>query len=130
MHIAVGETRYGKSDIRPDGSYVTIEWFHICRIPVYPLRRIKVRPQYGRELIEELPRSMSAILKTYAFVVGLFAWFIALLWFIFGRNSAYLNSEIGLWFAFAGFALAMFIPYGLLLLARREAYRAYHREEK
>ena len=36
MHISIGFTQYGKSDIRSDGSYVTIEWFHICRLPVYP----------------------------------------------------------------------------------------------
>jgi len=130
MLIAVGETRYGKSDLRPDGSYVTIEWFHICTIPIYPLRRVRVKPHYGRELIEELPRSMSAIMKTYAFVLAYAAWFVAVTLFIFTRNSDYLNHEIGLWMAFVGFALAMLFPFGLLWLYRREAYRARYRSKE
>jgi hypothetical protein len=118
MHFTIGETRYGKSEMRSDGSYVTIEWFHVCRLPVYPIRRIRVKPQYGRELIEELPRSLSPIFQTYAFVLAYAAWFVGVVYFIFARHSGYLDNQIGIWLAFLGFAAAMLVPYGLLLLAR------------
>lgn len=124
MHVAIGITRYGKSDLRSDGSYVTVEWFHFCRIPVYPIRRIRVKPQYGRELIEQMPRSVAAILQTYAFVIAYAAWFVAVIYFIFARHSRYLDTEFGIWLAFVGFAAAMFVPYGVLLLVRRERGRA------
>jgi hypothetical protein len=33
----IGTTYYGRSDVRPDGSYVATEWFVILLLPIYPL---------------------------------------------------------------------------------------------
>ena len=61
---------------------------------------------------------MSAIFRTYAFVLACGGWFVGVVYFIFARQSAYLDNQVGIWLAFVGFAAAMFVPYGLLLLMR------------
>ena len=110
--------------MQPNGSYITTEWFHICYFPVYPLRRIRITPIPGQAMVQELPQSVTNILGTYAFAIGYLVWMCGCFWLIFGRNSSYLDDQLGLWLSFVGVAIAGVIPFGVLWLIRRESFRA------
>lgn len=130
IHVAIGFRNYGKTDVSPNGSYVTTEWFHICYFPIYPVRRIRITPQIGRNLVVELPRTAASILKTYAFAVACLAWWCASFWIVFGRHSDYLDKDVGVFLAFMTVALLASIPFALLWFFRREAARAIQQNVK
>ena len=40
----IGTTLYGKREFRPDGSYITTEWFVGIYIPLWPLESMRIVP--------------------------------------------------------------------------------------
>ena len=39
----IGTTLIGKRDFRPDGSFVTTEWFTLVFIPIFPMRSLRIQ---------------------------------------------------------------------------------------
>ncbi len=131
----IGYINYGRADERADGTHVTTEWFCILFLPVWPVRRMRIKPgeerpfpgqkmKIGYRVVEVLRLSPGTIVGTYLFTVLCLAWWSATFRFIFMRQSAYLDSQLGMWLAFLALAAAAGLPFGALWLVRREKRRS------
>ncbi|WP_008308223.1 hypothetical protein [Leptolyngbya sp. PCC 6406] len=70
----IGTTYYGRRDFRPDGSYITTEWFIFLMVPIAPLRTFRVWPIASepqswfapeRYQVQRLKRCWPQIRRTY-----------------------------------------------------------------
>lgn len=43
----IGTTYYGEFDKRPDGSFVTIKWFVILFLPIWPIECVRVKKVFA-----------------------------------------------------------------------------------
>lgn len=68
----VGTRFYGQCDWRRDASFQTTEWVVLMYVPVVPLKSLRVQQVGGNRyrVFEELPLSLSQVLRTYAFAVA------------------------------------------------------------
>jgi hypothetical protein len=111
----IGTANYGKRDFRPDGSFLTTEWFVLVFVPIFPLKSRRILPTgkdkfygifYSSEylILEKTPLSGRQVLSVYS-------WYAAL-WGFSGLALA------GLWpFAFLAVATC-FAPWWLRRRAR------------
>jgi hypothetical protein len=64
----IGSTLIGKNDVRPDGSYLTTEWFIVLFVPIFPVCRYRVSPR-GRQsyaIHSKQPPTLRDAIKVYA----------------------------------------------------------------
>ncbi len=127
-----GSAFIGQRDFRPDGSYLTTEWF-CFGVPLFPLDSFRVirggaqHPWYGRSetaytICEKRRIDWRQALCTYIFMVCYTAW-IVLVGFQFFEHSAALKRYSDTLFTGA-FAVIVFgtpwiIPLALRARARR-----------
>ena len=95
----IGTNFYGKADTRTDGSYVTVKWFVILLLPIYPIECLRVRKvmithrafpgiyaseQINYEIIEKIPKKnfKNLILRTRFISYGAVLVFGAYIYFI------------------------------------------------
>jgi hypothetical protein len=94
----IGTGYIGQSEHRPDGSYITSEWFTILYIPIFPLRccRIVRTPSSADvnlgiyrlqhyNVIERIPLSGKLVGRIYALTFLYVAWVWFLLWLLYSR---------------------------------------------
>jgi hypothetical protein len=88
----IGTNFYGKTDVRDDKSYVTVKWFVILLLPIYPIECLRVRKgmithdsflnihsseNINYEILEKLPQKsfkkliLQTLLLSYGAVVAL-----------------------------------------------------------
>lgn len=72
----IGTTWYGQRDFRPDGTYLTTEWFAVLFFPVIPLRslRMKYTGEKMYAIYEVSFPNWKQVLYTYGFVAFMIAW--------------------------------------------------------
>jgi hypothetical protein len=128
----IGSQFYGEGDLRPDGSYITTDWFVVAYIPLFPLgsRRVvcegrkrsyfvsKLQPE---EMVERMSLCWLQVLRVYAFVAILYVWAVFDAWLFFkklniaDRPHVTINGLI--------FGLTLFVPFMVLWEIRRRRYR-------
>jgi len=103
-----GTTFYGQRDFRRDGSYVTTEWIVFLRIPILPLRSLRVIPcgfkthvnpsahdSFSEEylIIEKSWPNLKQVVSTYGLM---FVVYVGLL-LLFGRvlSGSYFDVALG-----------------------------------
>jgi len=86
----IGTTFYGQRDFRPDGTYLTTEWFALLYFPIFPLRSLRVMYQ-GQDnddhwhfgvgstdnyavYEKHFPPNWKQVLFTYGYVAFMIAW--------------------------------------------------------
>lgn len=101
-----GTKYYGEADRRPDGSFVTTNWFVLGYVPLIPLGTVRVRRDHendmnifiasadGYLLLEELPLSWRQVLHTYAFALACLAWWGGTAWLVFILNGAWAEKHL------------------------------------
>ncbi|MFO0725909.1 MAG: hypothetical protein U1E65_19145 [Myxococcota bacterium] len=95
----IGTKYYGAADQRPDGSFVTTEWFVIVGVPIWPLRSTRliraphadsyviIASQKGYDLVEQLPLRWSQVVLTYVSAACLLTWWGTLLWYLMTHTT-------------------------------------------
>jgi hypothetical protein len=86
----IGTKFYGSAQKRPDGSYVTTEWFTVLYFPIIPLRSLRIAEtgskfftvivyssrQKQYVILEEVPlsKNLRQVFLTWAFTLVPLAW--------------------------------------------------------
>src|SRR5579872_6412107 len=77
----LGTKLYGARDFRPDGSYITTEWFVVAYVPIVPLKSMRIRPGAGGKYYGLYNSSTYYILEKTGIdgrqILFIYAWFAA-----------------------------------------------------
>jgi hypothetical protein len=119
----IGTMFMGQRDFRPDGSYVTTEFFVILLFPVMPLKSYRVIPLGGNKyrVLEELPwhRRQSHSLQLTAF-----ASIMLPIAFVASGAARPLGKDFSLGLAAFLFAAPLLLGWVVRWMAKRRAYEA------
>jgi hypothetical protein len=122
----IGTSNYGKRDFRPDGSYITTEWFVLVFAPIFPIKSRRVLPAGKSKFYGIFYSSQYLILEktpmNWKQVGSVYGWYAAL-WLSAGLALT------GLW-PFGILAAAIcFAPWWLRQRARTRMHEQAQREQ-
>jgi hypothetical protein len=123
----IGTSNYGSRDFRPDGSYVTTQWFVVIYMPVVPWKSERILPVgqnwnyllFGSrryQVIEPVPLYLPQILMVYG-------------WFATTGLLFWLALQLGMWPLWIPGILMFFLPEILRKRAIREMHERHVREQ-
>jgi hypothetical protein len=123
----VGTCNYGSRDFRPDGSYVTTQWFVFLHLPIIPLKSERILPvgkNWGflllgsrrYQVLERVPLNIFQIFMVYG-------------WFATAALAFWLAYQFGMWPLWIPGILMFFLPEILRKRAIREMHEQHAREQ-
>jgi hypothetical protein len=123
----VGTCNYGSRDFRPNGSYVTTQWFVFIYLPIIPLKSERILPVGNNwsfmllgsrryQVLERVPLNISQVLMVYG-------------WFATTALAFWVALKFDMWLLWIPGILMFFLPEILRKRAIREIHERHAREQ-
>lgn len=129
-----GTIFYGEGDRREDGSFISTEWITAAYVPLIPLKSFRlvrckeadasfvIMHSEGYQVLETLSICWPQVLRTYSFLAIVAAWWSLAIWICFTKFDIATDARAP-WIV-STWVLAMAVPFFVVWLSRREAYKA------